>query len=290
MASEQPAQDAEGREAASSQNGNSSMWLELGRAFAGALLFSISLLMTMETWWLGFYMARWQLAIFICVNMVLLVGLAYYRGFREDLNWRDATVDAFVGYAVGVVTGAFFLFLFGVITWDMPADEIVGKVALQTVSSSIGALLARGQFGGSEGMPEEEQGETTRYWAEIFLMIVGSLFVAYTVAPTDEIVLIAYRMTAWHALATVLLSLVILHTFVYYLEFRGQEQPPEGAGFWSVYVQFTVVGYMAVFLTSLYILWTFGRTHGVELSVIVMYGVVLSLPGSLGAAAARLIL
>lgn len=267
-----------------------SMWIDLGRAFAGALIFSVSLLMTMETWWLGFYMDRFRLALFVCTNLVLLVGLAHYRGFRETQSWYEAVVDAFVGYAVGVVTAAVFLTLLGIIESGMSADEIMGKIALQSISTSIGALLARGQLGDSREEQQEQQGSTQRYWAEIFLMVVGSLFVAYTVAPTEEMLLIAYRMTPWHGVVTVLLSLVIMHTFVYVVEFRGQESPPEDSSPWGVFVHFTVVGYVAVFLTSLYILWTFGRTDGAEPAILLMYGVVLSLPGALGAAAARLIL
>lgn len=33
----------------------------IGRAFAGALLFSLPILMTMEMWWLGFSMEPWRL-------------------------------------------------------------------------------------------------------------------------------------------------------------------------------------------------------------------------------------
>jgi putative integral membrane protein (TIGR02587 family) len=248
--------------------------------------------MTMETWWLGFYMNRWRFILFILVSMMWLIGLAYYRGFREDLNWRDAVIDAFVGYAVGVVTGALFLTLFGVIRWGMPADEIIGKIALQATSSAIGALLARAQLGGGkdEEKPEEENGRSQHYWAEIFLMMVGALFISYTVAPTEEIILIAYQITPWHALIAVFISLLILHVFVYKVDFHGQEQAPEGSTPFSLFMHFTVVGYLVVFLTSLYILWSFGRIDGVEPPMIFMYGAVLSVPGALGAAAARLIL
>ncbi len=275
---------------ATDQSAESSMWVDLGRAFAGALIFSISLLMTMETWWLGFYMDRSRLILLQAVIILLLTGLAYYRGFRESIGWRESVIDAFVGYAVGVITGTLFLLLLGVIQWGMPADEIVGKIALQATSSSIGALLARGQLGGREQRPEEEAGQSQRYWAEIFLMVAGAIFVGYTVAPTEEMVLIAYKMTPWHVLLTVAVSLVIMHVFVYEVDFKGQEQPPEDSTPWSVFLHYSIVGYFVVFLTSLYILWTFGRIDGVALASIVNYGVVLSLPGALGAAAARLIL
>lgn len=263
-------------------------WVGLARAFAGAILFSISLMMTMEMWWLGFYMERSRLALFTAVNVLLLVGLAHYRGFRKDATWLDSVIDAFVGYAVGVVTGLVILALVGQISRGMSADEIIGKVALQAIAGSIGALLARGQLGASVGDDAPPPG--ANYWAELFLNVAGALLLAFTLAPTEEMIVIGYSITAWHAIAMVLLSLVIMHTFVYMVDFRGQEQVDPETGFWSLFLRYTVVGYVCVFLASLYILWTFGRAEGTTLPPLTMTTVVLSLPGALGAAAARLIL
>jgi putative integral membrane protein (TIGR02587 family) len=253
-------------------------------------------LMTMEMWWLGFYMSRGRLALFTVVMVVLLVGLARYSGFRHDTSWRDSVIDAFVGYAVGIASALLFLPLMGVIEPGQSLDEMVGKVALQAIAGSIGALLARSQLGGGGAEDESEADEAEageaqhHYWAELFLMIVGALFVAFTVAPTDEMVLISYLMTPWHALAAVVISLIIIHTFVYEVEFHGQHAAPEGMGFWTLFLRFSVVGYALVLLTSLYILWTFGRTDGTAFGPILMATIVLALPGALGAAAARLIL
>jgi putative integral membrane protein (TIGR02587 family) len=175
-----------------------------------------------------------------------------------------------------------------VITPEMPLDEIVGKVALSATAAGIGALLARGQLG--EARAQDEEAAPENYWAELFLMLAGALFVAFTVAPTEEMTLIAYMMTPWHALALVVLSLVIMHSFVYEVSFGGQHTPPGDHGFWRLFVRFSVVGYAVVFLASLYMLWSFGRLDGTVLHAALMITVVLSLPGALGAAAARLIL
>jgi len=50
---------------------------DLGRAFAGALVFNIPLLMTMEMWAQGVIMDRWRLLTFIVAGLPLLYGLAY---------------------------------------------------------------------------------------------------------------------------------------------------------------------------------------------------------------------
>jgi uncharacterized membrane protein len=77
--------------------------LGLVRAFGGAILFAFPMLMTMEMWWLGFYIDPLRLAIFILSSIPLLVGLSYYAGFEETFQLIDDVVDAFAAYAVGVV-------------------------------------------------------------------------------------------------------------------------------------------------------------------------------------------
>ncbi len=259
----------------------------LARAFGGALIFSLPMLMTMEMWWLGFYMERLRLALFILLVIPLLVGLSYYAGFEETFSWRDDAVDAFVAYAVGFVASAVILLLLGILEPGMSLDEIIGKILLQAVPGSIGAMLAQSQLGGER---KEEERPEPGYGGEIFLMAVGALFIAFNLAPTEEMVLIALKMTEWHAVALALVSLLIMHAFVYALEFRGQAAVPPDTPFWSVFLRFTVVGYAVALLISMYVLWSFGRLEGTAWEATVMAMIVLGFPAALGAAAARLIL
>ncbi len=272
--------------------GNRHFAIGLARAFAGAMIFTIAMLMTMEMWWLGFYMAPLRLALFTLVTVLLLVRLAHDHGFDQNLTWRASIIDGFVGYSVGLVTAAIILPLLGIVEWSMGWDEIVGKVAIQAIPGAIGALLARSQLGeaGSQKDDEEQGSESQRYGAELFTMVVGALFIAFNVAPTEEMELISFMMTPWHGVATVLLSLVIMHVFVYEVDFRGEEKRPEGMGFWTLFLRFTIVGYALVLLTSLYLLWTFGRLESTSISATLMMMIVVAFPGALGAAAARLIL
>jgi putative integral membrane protein (TIGR02587 family) len=121
-------------------------------------------------------------------------------------------------------------------------------------------------------------------------MAVGGLFLSLNVAPTEEVTLIAFRISAWHVLILVALSLAAMHALVYFLEFRGGHQIPEQASGLGLFMRYTVAGYAICLLVSLYVLWTFGRTDGVAAQQVLAMGLVLSFPASLGAAAARLIL
>jgi putative integral membrane protein (TIGR02587 family) len=263
----------------------------LARAFGGAIIFGLPLLMTMEMWSLGGYVDRPRLIVMVVVNLPLLVALSHYIGFEPTDRIRDDVADAFVAYGVAFVASACLLFLFGEIDTSMSLDEITGKLVMQAVPGSIGATLASKELGGDDD--EDESGgaaEDPTYIADIFYMIVGALFLGFNLAPTEEMVLIAYQMEPWQPLALALLSLGLMHAFVYAVEFRGQHSRPPGTSLGEAFLRYTVVGYALVLLVCLYVLWTFGRLDGVSFGRAMSVVVVLSFPGAVGAAAARLIL
>lgn len=161
-------------------------------------------------------------------------------------------------------------------------------MAIQVVPASIGATLARGQFGMSP--IEDSRAKSAPYLGEIFLMGMGSVFLGFNLAPTDEVVMMAARMTPWHAIALVLISLAVMHGFVFAVGFKGGTELSPDEPAWSAFVRFTLPGYVVALIISVYVLWTFGRTDGASADHIWMTVVVLGFPSSLGAAAARLII
>ncbi|HVE48513.1 MAG TPA: TIGR02587 family membrane protein [Casimicrobiaceae bacterium] len=259
----------------------------LARAFGGAIIFALPLMMTMEMWQLGFYVNPFRLTLFLILIIPVLTALSYYAGFEPTFSLRRDAVDAFVAIAVGFVAGTVCLLLLNIIHFDMTLDEFIGKVSLQAIPGSIGAMLAQDQFGVKD---ENDKKKDAGFAGHLFLMGAGALFLAFNVAPTEEMILLAYIMTEWHAIALALASLVIMHAFVYSIEFRGQASVSENASFWSIFFRFTVNGYALALLISLYVLWTFGRADHATLESIVQMTVVLGFPAAIGAAAARLVL
>lgn len=276
----------------------------LGRGAAGALIFGLPMLMTMELWQLGFYMERKRLLILVLVNIPLLVLLARRLGFERTYSFTQAFRDAMIAYGLGILIGATILLLFGDLGGGMSWSAIVGKVAIQAVPASIGALLGRSQLGhqnssdtatkassqktGGEDAVRDEM--SSNYGHELFLMAVGALFLNLNVAPTEEIILITYKMTPWHALATIIASIAIMHAFVYAVAFKGTHEMPKGTPWWHVLMRFTLPGYIVAMAVSVFVLWLFGRLDGKAVSQMLTSSIVLSFPGAVGAAAARLIL
>jgi putative integral membrane protein (TIGR02587 family) len=260
----------------------------VARAFGGALLFSLPMLMTMEMWDLGASMNRLRLALLVVAMLPLLIGLAYYLGFEASTCLSDAVLDAFVAIAVAALLAAVLLAIFGELHADANPREWVGEIALQSVTGSVGALLAQSQFGHPGGNKKNRrQGGD---FAEYFFMAAGALFLSANVAPTEEVILIAHTMTPWHALMLLSLSLIVMHAFVYAVGFSGQHARAEHITFASEFVRFTVVGYLLAILISACLCWCFGRFDGIAAGEIVRISIVLGFPASVGAAAARLVL
>lgn len=262
---------------------------DFGRAGGGALIFSLPMLMTAELWSFGLSLDRTRILTLLLVSLPLLVVLSRHIGFEHTGRWRDDIFDSIIAMGVAATICTVLLVVFGVITLKTPIDESTGKIAIQIVPASMGALLAKSQFAmRSQASEGEDRAET--YGGEIFLMAVGALFLGFNVAPTEDLMLISFQMAKWQALILLVLSLAVMHGFVFAVGFAGGSQPSRDEPWWSAFVRLTLPGYALALAISLFLLWIFTRTDGLDIDSIAMASIVLAFPCSLGAAAARLIL
>lgn len=112
---------------------------DLGRAFGGALLFGLPLLMTMEMWNYGLTLDGTRLAIFFLSALSLLFGLAHFAGFTPSRSLGLAALEVFAALAVGFISVCILLALFGVLE-DAASPRIrASQVALQVVPAAMGA-------------------------------------------------------------------------------------------------------------------------------------------------------
>ncbi|CAN7618118.1 TIGR02587 family membrane protein [Phenylobacterium sp. LjRoot164] len=261
----------------------------LGLGLGGALLFALPLLMTMEMWQLGLAMDRTRLVILLVMTMPVLVGLSYFAGFEPTFRWKDEILDALAAFAIGVALAASVLALFGALRLSHAPGETVGKIVLCAIPGAIGALLAGKQFA-DMGVDREETQRPSGYLAELFTMMVGALFLAFNIAPTEEVPLIAQQMGPVRSLLLVLLSVLVLHGVVYQLGLPGQDLRRGQGGALRAFVLFSIPGYGLALLVSLYTLWTLGRLDGVSAHEALAMIVVLAFPAALGCATARLVI
>lgn len=258
----------------------------LGRAFGGALIFSLPLLMTQEMWDLGHYMDRWRLLLLVLVSLPLLFFLSHYSGFEKTPSWREDVRDVIIACGIGLLTSGLILSLLTLISPDISLSDAIGKMAVQMGPAALGALLGRSQLAADTDRPDDVE-ET--YGGELGIMAIGALFLGLNVAPTEEMVIISYRMNPVHTFLLIPASLLVMHGFVFAAAFKGGSELHPETPWWSAFMRFTLVGYVLTLFICLYVLWTFGRLDGLDPGRIAHITIVLGFPAAVGAAAARLI-
>jgi putative integral membrane protein (TIGR02587 family) len=259
----------------------------LGRACGGALIFGLPLLMTMEMWWLGFSARPLRLALFLVLFYPFLVLLSRQAGFERTYGWLDDAVDALVAYGVGFLASLGILAALAIFDRGDSLRDMVGKVSLQAVPASMGALLSRSQMGGPKA-ETEKRGALRRYLSELFIMATGSLFLAFNIAPTQEMEVISFKMGPWRAILLILATLAFMHAFTY--QSGWKHEPRKGKGHGLLFLRFTLAGYLLGALLSLYVLWTLGRTTGHSPYSLIKMAAVMGFPAGIGAVAGRLLL
>lgn len=168
--------------------------------------------------------------------------------------------------------------------------EMMGKIGVQMVPAGIGAVVGAGQFAPEDAAGTGERRTRAGYATNLYFMFAGALYLGITVAPTEEMILIAHKMTYAHAVGLALASILITHVLVYAIDFRRRHVVPATTPQWSLFLRFSLVGYAIALAVSAYVLWTFGRLDDTGLGPLLVVLIVLGFPASIGAAAARLIL
>ena len=260
--------------------------LQIVRGVAGAVLFSFPMLMTMEMWSLGVSVKPARLVLFVTVHPILLVGMASYGRHDNAVVTRRDAVDGFAAYGVGVLTAAAVLPLFGVIEFGMSVEAITRTITIQAAPAGFGAMVAHLEL--DEPAARAGRGHPHGLASSAFLMAVGALYLCSSLASTEEMMLIAYKMSTWQIGGLMVFSFVMMQLFDEYAveEDRGSAT---GRSTWGLSLAMTCIGYAIALLISLYILWTFGRSDGLTAAQLLKEMVVLGFPAALGAGAVRLL-
>ena len=275
-------------------------WNELQdvlRAVSGGFIFATPLLYTMEMWWIGTTAELWKLLLFLGVAALIGFGLARSRsgGFKEETSRFASVEQALDGIAVGLIGAVVVLTVLNRIQLGDALGSVLGKVIVQAVPISIGAAVANAIFGphGERSREGEEQsgGEQSvgdAFIADFGATIIGAIFLAFSISPTDEVPMLAAELDFAHALALIALSLLLTYIIVFVSGF-GTGQHEQRGPFQSPLTE-TVLAYLLSLLVALTALYLFDRIEwGDPLGDIVAQVLVLGLPTAVGGAAGRLV-
>lgn len=279
------------------------------RAFSGAFLFGVPFLWTMEMWWIGTYAELWKLLLFLGLSFLLNMHLAYFTGFKEKTTFRSSVGEAVDAMAVGVVSSAVVLFALNRIGPGRPLDSMLGMIVIQAIPLSIGASAANAllrwgkesrtgeeasdetEASGETGSDESERESRWRATLNDFgATVVGGVFIGFSIAPTDEVSMLAAQIGPWHELGLILLSLVMTYAIVFESGFTSREREVESPGYLQRPLTETVVAYLLSLLVALVALYFFDRIEiGDPFYAVLSQVVVLGFPTAIGGAAGRIV-
>lgn len=266
---------------------------QYGRSVAGGLLFAVASMYTMEIWWQGYTAPAYVILTAFLAMLVLLVAYAHYDGFEDDNSLSGNAFEAMESVALGFAITAIVLKLVGQLPPQASAFEIIARITMVGVHASIGVAVGTAQLGASasgdgDGDDGEDETEKRGLVHDVALAVLGAILIGSSVAPTEEIVMVAVEARPWQVLAVALLSLGVAAGIVSYVDFRGSGR------FKSAFAGGPLGGACATYAFALLVagalLWAGGRYGSLSLAASVDAIVILGLPCTLGASAGRMLL
>lgn len=280
---------------------------ELIRGASGGFLFGIPLLYTMEVWWIGsLSKAPMRLS---ALAMTYLVVFAFNRtaGFRHNrdirMRWRDTAMESVEAIAIGLVCTTLILILLREINTHTPLNEAVGKAIFEGLPFSLGVALASSVMDGDryEMNNDNETGNRSRSKssknqivsngteADIGATLIGAIFIAFNIAPTDEVPMLAAGASAPWLIATIATSLLISYGIVFAAGFMGQQKRYQQQGIFQDPLGETLICYLISLIASALMLGFFQKVwFGDPWQLWLSHSIILALPASIGGAAGRI--
>lgn len=297
---------------------------DLIRGASGGFLFGTPLLYTMEVWWIGSYTEPPLMLVILSVTFAIVFLLNRTDGFRQISPDRPITavMDSIEALAIGTVCTACILILLREITATTPLDEAVGKIVLEGMPFSIGVALARSILQGERNESEKNANSQTHSQtnlpsnsqqyatsaaepdgtnrpltppsfnttlADIGATLIGTVFIAFNIAPTDEVpMLVAAASPPW-LIAIIFASLIISYSIVFLAGFTTQKKRIQQQGIFQHPLTETVVCYLISLVAAALMLWFFHRLSLADpWTSWLKHVVILGLPATIGGAAGRL--
>lgn len=267
----------------------------LVRGLAGGMLFGIPLLYTVEVWDWGASATPARMAIGLAVTLVAVVLLVGGSGFHRSVQMGVSRIlgEAIEAVAVGVLAVAVTLVLLSEITTQTPLSDVVGKVVFEATPFALGAAVACHLLSRAPDEPDRTtttgRGRLHGTIVDLSAALVGAIFVAVNIAPTQEIPRLAASSPPGKLLALMAFSLLLSYAIVFQAGFRNEAQRRQQRGVLQHPFTETVASYAVALLASAAMLLFFGSLQaGDSWSLVLDHVVLLGLPAAVGGAAGRL--
>jgi len=276
---------------------------ELVRGACGGFLFGVPLFYTMEMWWIGSFVTPPMMLGAIAITFGVVFLLNRTEGFRQMQGdgAMQALMDSVEAIALGLLCSTILLVLLQQITGNTPLDEALGKLIYESVPFTLGVALAnqflRGdrspQSGSSDqrAKPRKKRSSPKLHdtLADVGATLIGSLVIAFNIAPTDEIPMLAAAIPAPWLLGVIAISLLVSYGIVFEAGFAREAQRKQQQGIFQRPSSETAIAYLISLLAAALMLWFFQHLRFDEpWTLWLRFTLILGLPATIGGAAGRL--
>lgn len=277
---------------------------DIMRGVAGAFLFGVPFLYTMEVWWKGNFTSPQRMLFALLLAYAALLVLNRAAGFRKEEPgpWIRTLGDSAEALALALVTSAVSLTVIGVLRVADGLDATMGRIVMESVPFSIGIGVANnflnkteeeGNAPGGKGKDAQSHQWHDHSWhgtlADAGATALGATLVAFSIAPTDEIPMIAAGLSPARLLVIIGVSLLLSYIIVFEASFGMQQARIEQPGIFQSPITETIISYLISLFMALVMLWLFQLLRaGDPPSQWLSYIIVLGLPATIGGAAGRI--
>lgn len=279
---------------------------DLVNGISGGFLFGIPLLYTMEVWFIGSEVQPSVLIYILSTTYIIIFFLIRVQGFRRNSSHRiiEAVAESIEAMAIGTVCAALMLVLLQQITRETSVNEGLGKIIFEGVPFSLGVALSKTILSGERALTNVSNSSSAKLrqkrrtanqtiWkytlADFSATAIGAVFIAFAIAPTDEVPMLAAAASPPWMLAIMATSLLVSYTIVFAAGFTNQKKRYQQQGLFQRPWGETVFSYLVSLLAAVLMLWFF-RQLSLEdpWSLWLSYTVILGLPATIGGAAGRI--
>jgi len=280
-------------------------WRDLMSAVAGGAIVGMPLLFTMEMWWHGAALSEWHLLAVLGCILVLNFGFDLLSGFREKYSIGSAISESITSVGIGILFSSVVLALIGELHRDLAAAEWAGKILVEALVISVGVSFANSQVRKKSRTGDDEKGDSTAESAtdasddvdklqlsedlrDVGSTLAGATVFALNIAPTEEILLIASRLSAWQQLAILMFSALLCYIILFASGL--DEQPVHVDSFFQKPWVETLVACALSLVVAFVLLLLLGQSEVTSnLPTLIAATVTLGLPAIVGGAAGRII-
>lgn len=229
------------------------------------------------------------------IAYLALVLLNIKGGFRakQPRGQLQILAESAEGLAIALFTAALSLLLLGLLRFETGVDAVLGRVITLSLPFAIGVGIANNLLLATDDADPNRDRRSRHPWhntlADAGAALLGAIVIGSSIAPTDEIPMIASSLSPVRLLLLMASSLLLSYIIVFEANFGAQRQRRSQRGFFQSPLSETLAAYLISLAISMLMLWLFQVIRvGDPINQWVSYVIVLGLPASIGGAAGRL--